>query len=115
MSTAFEARCAFFGAPAEEIYHGGAYMARDDVDALLFWHPSAVTTVITRSGLAMDSIRFVFDGLASDATDAAAKGVSALAAAYELREFDTARGDAIYESPLPAELGPFECLKPRRR
>ncbi len=78
----------FFGAPAEEIYHGGVYMARDgvfdDVDALLFWHPSAVTTVITRSGLAMDSIRFVFHGLASDATDAADKGINALTAAYEL-------------------------------
>ncbi len=76
----------FFGAPAEEIYHGGVYMVRDgvfdDLDALLFWHPSAVTTVISRSGLAMDSVRFVFHGRASDATDAASKGVNALTAAY---------------------------------
>ncbi len=32
----------------------------------------------------MNSIRFVFHGLASDATDAAAKGINALAAAYQL-------------------------------
>ncbi len=80
----------FFGAPAEEIYHGGVYMARDGVfdslDALLFWHPSAVSTVISRSGLAMDSVRFVFRGRASDATDAASKGVNALTAAYRFAD-----------------------------
>jgi len=80
----------FYRAPAEEIYHGGVYMVRegvfDDLDALLFWHPSAVTTVISRSGLAMDSVRFVFRGRASDATDAAAKGVNALTAAYRLAD-----------------------------
>jgi len=78
----------FYGAPAEEIYHGGVYMVReglfDDLDALLFWHPSSVTTVIGRSGLAMDSIRYVFHGRASDATDARDKGRNALDAAYEL-------------------------------
>lgn len=80
----------FFGAPAEEIYHGGVYMVRDgvfdDVDALLFWHPSAVSTVISRSGLAMDSVRFVFHGRASDATDAASQGVNALTAAYRFAD-----------------------------
>ena len=80
----------FFGAPAEEIYHGGVYMVRggvfDDLDALLFWHPSAVSTVISRSGLAMDSVRFVFRGRASDATDAASKGVNALSAAYRFAD-----------------------------
>lgn len=74
-----------YGAPAEEIYHGGVFMARagvfDDADTLLFWHPSSVTSVIARSGLAMDSVRYVYEGLASDATDAADKGRSALAAA----------------------------------
>jgi aminobenzoyl-glutamate utilization protein B len=78
----------FYGAPAEEIYHGGVYMVRDglfdDLDALLFWHPSSVTTVIGRSGLAMDSVRYVFHGRASDATDAKEKGRNALDAAYEL-------------------------------
>ncbi|HEY7696993.1 MAG TPA: M20/M25/M40 family metallo-hydrolase, partial [Vicinamibacteria bacterium] len=78
----------FYGAPAEEIYHGGVYMVReglfDDLDALLFWHPSSVTTVIGRSGLAMDSVRYVFRGLASDATDAPGKGRNAVSAAYEL-------------------------------
>lgn len=72
------------GAPAEEIYHGGVYMARagvfDDLDAILFWHPSTVTAVIARSGLAMESVKLVFHGLASDATDAADKGRNALAA-----------------------------------
>jgi aminobenzoyl-glutamate utilization protein B len=79
-----------YGAPAEEIYHGGVYMVRDgvfdDLDALLFWHPSSVTAVIGRSGLAMDSVRFVFRGRASDATDAPEKGRSALAAAYDLAD-----------------------------
>src|SRR5262245_33014377 len=46
-----------YGAPAEEIYHGGVYMVRegvfDDVDALLFWHPSSITMVIGRCGFAM--------------------------------------------------------------
>jgi aminobenzoyl-glutamate utilization protein B len=78
----------FYGAPAEEIYHGGVYMVRegafDDLDALLFWHPSSITAVIGRSGLAMDSVRFVFRGRASDATDAPEKGRNALAAAYDL-------------------------------
>jgi aminobenzoyl-glutamate utilization protein B len=78
----------FYGAPAEETYHGGVYMVRDglfdDLDALLFWHPSSVTTVIGRSGLAMDSVRYVFHGRASDATDAKEKGRNALDAAYEL-------------------------------
>lgn len=74
----------FFGAPAEEIYHGGVYMVRegvfDQLDALLFWHPSSVTTVISQSGLAMNSIRYLFKGLASDATDAAHLGRNALSA-----------------------------------
>ena len=77
-----------YGAPAEEIYHGGVYMVREglfaDLDALIFWHPSSVTTVIGRSGLAMDSVRYVFRGRASDATDAPEKGRNALNAAYEL-------------------------------
>jgi len=78
----------FYGAPAEEIYHGGVYMVREglfrDLDALLFWHPSSVTTVIGRSGLAMDSVRYVFRGRASDATDAPETGRNALTAAYAL-------------------------------
>ncbi len=112
----------FFGAPAEEIYHGGVYMARDgvfdDVDALLFWHPSTVTTVITRSGLAMDSIRFVFHGLASDATDAAAKGINALAAAYQLstaaeREKALWPEDAVLNHVL-VEGGTIPSIVPER-
>jgi aminobenzoyl-glutamate utilization protein B len=78
----------FYGAPAEEIYHGGVYMVREglfaDLDALLFWHPSSVTLVIGRSGLAIDSVRYVFHGRASDATDAKDKGRNALDAAYAL-------------------------------
>jgi aminobenzoyl-glutamate utilization protein B len=78
----------FYGAPAEEIYHGGVYMVReglfDDLDALLFWHPSSVTMVIGRSGLALDSVRYVFHGRATDATDARDKGRNALEAAYDL-------------------------------
>jgi aminobenzoyl-glutamate utilization protein B len=77
-----------YGAPAEEIYHGGVYMVRegafDDLDALLFWHPSSVTAVIGRSGLAMDSVRYAFHGRASDATDAKDQGRNALDAVYDL-------------------------------
>ncbi len=73
-----------FGAPAEEIYHGGVFMVRDGVfdglDALLFWHPSSVTGAISQSGLAMRSIKFVFAGRPSDATDARAAGRDALTA-----------------------------------
>jgi hypothetical protein len=36
--------------------------AFDDLDALLFWHPSSITAVIGRSGLALDSIRPSFAG-----------------------------------------------------
>jgi aminobenzoyl-glutamate utilization protein B len=78
-----------YGAPAEELYHGGVFMVREglfeDLDALLFWHPSSVTTVMGRSGLAMDSVRYAFHGRASDATDARDMGRSALDAAYELQ------------------------------
>ncbi|HSF14735.1 MAG TPA: amidohydrolase [Vicinamibacteria bacterium] len=93
----------FYGAPAEEIYHGGVYMVRagafDDVDALLFWHPSSVTTVIDRSGLAMDSVRFSFRGLASDATDAPEKGRNGLTSALQL---SSAVEKARVDWPAPA-------------
>jgi aminobenzoyl-glutamate utilization protein B len=86
----------FYGAPAEEIYHGGVFMVRagafDDLDALLFWHPSSVTTVIGRSGLAMDSVRFSYLGRPSDATDAADKGRNALSAAIRLSAAVNAHG-----------------------
>lgn len=79
-----------FGAPAEEIYHGGVYMVRagafNGLDALLFWHPSSVTTAIARSGLAMRSVKFVFTGVPSDATDAAESGRNTLTAIEMLNE-----------------------------
>ena len=82
------------GAPAEEIYHGGVYMVRagvfDDMDAVLFWHPSAVTLAIGQSGLAMTSVRYRFTGRPSDATDAAASGINALTAAEQLIQGVTA-------------------------
>ena len=110
----------FFGAPAEEIYHGGVYMVRDgvfdDLDALLFWHPSAVTTVISRSGLAMDSVRFVFHGRASDATDAASKGVNALTAAYRFADAVAGQSwpsDAVVNHVL-VEGGTIPSIIPER-
>ncbi len=76
------------GAPAEEIYHGGVYMVRagvfDDMDAVLFWHPSAVTLAIGQSGLAMTSVRYRFTGRPSDATDAAPLGINALTSTERL-------------------------------
>lgn len=110
----------FYGAPAEEIYHGGVYMVRaglfDDLDAVLFWHPSAVTTVISRSGLAMDSVRYVFGGRASDATDAASKGVNALSAAYRLAaaiDGETWPADAVVNHVL-LEGGTIPSIVPER-
>ena len=110
----------FFGAPAEEIYHGGVYMVRDgvfdDLDALLFWHPSAVTTVISRSGLAMDSVRFVFHGRASDATDAPSKGVNALTAAYRFADAVAGQSwpsDAVVNHVL-VEGGTIPSIVPER-
>ena len=110
----------FFGAPAEEIYHGGVYMVKDgvfdDLDALLFWHPSAVTTVISRSGLAMDSVRFVFRGRASDATDAASKGINALTAAYRFADAVAAQSwpsDAVVNHVL-VEGGTIPSIVPER-
>jgi len=76
------------GAPAEEIYHGGVYMVRagvfDDMDVVLFWHPSTVTMAIGRSGLAMRSVRYRFSGRPSDGTDAGALGINALESAERL-------------------------------
>ena len=76
------------GAPAEEIYHGGVYLVRagvfDDMDAVLFWHPSTVTMAIGRSGLAMSSVRYRFTGRPSDATDASALGINALSGVEQL-------------------------------
>jgi aminobenzoyl-glutamate utilization protein B len=108
-----------YGAPAEEIYHGGVYMVReglfDDLDALLFWHPSSVTAVIGRSGLAMDSVRYVFHGRASDATDARDKGRNALDAAYELaRRARTGWPDGAVVNHVLLEGGDVPSVVPER-
>ncbi len=109
----------FYGAPAEEIYHGGVYMVReglfDDLDALLFWHPSSVTAVIGRSGLAMDSVRYVFHGRASDATDAKDKGRNALDAAYELaKRAGTGWPDGAVVNHVLLEGGAIPSVVPER-
>jgi aminobenzoyl-glutamate utilization protein B len=93
-----------FGAPAEEIYHGGVYMVRegvfDDLDAILFWHPSSITAAISRSGLAMESVRFVFTGRPSDATDAAGKGRNALRAVEMLVTSEAGERDRFARSSV---------------
>jgi aminobenzoyl-glutamate utilization protein B len=109
----------FYGAPAEEIYHGGVYMVRDgafdDLDALLFWHPSSITLVIGRSGLAMDSVRYVFHGRPSDATDAKDKGRNALDAAYELaRETRAGWPDGAVVNHVLLEGGDVPSVVPDR-
>jgi aminobenzoyl-glutamate utilization protein B len=72
----------FYGCPAEETLVGKVYMARagvfDDLDAALTWHPSDFTRVKRGSALAMDSLRFAFEGEAAHAASAPEAGRSAL-------------------------------------
>ena len=72
----------FYGCPAEETLVGKVYMARagvfDDLDAALTWHPSDFTRVKRGSALAMDSVRFAFEGEAAHAAAAPEAGRSAL-------------------------------------
>jgi len=78
----------YFGCPAEEILVGKVFMARagvfDDVDAALTWHPNDTTHVLRKSSLALDSIRFRFDGTAAHAAASPESGRSALDAAQLL-------------------------------
>jgi aminobenzoyl-glutamate utilization protein B len=77
-----EGTVAFFGCPAEETLVGKTFMARagafDDLDAAVTWHPSDRTHPQLSSSLALDSVRFTFDGQSSHAAAAPESGRSAL-------------------------------------
>lgn len=72
----------FYGCPAEEILVGKVLMAHDgvfdDLDAAITWHPSDLTTPRLSRTLALDSIRFTFDGVSAHAAASPESGRSAL-------------------------------------
>ncbi len=74
-----------FGCPAEEALHGKVFMADRGafvgLDAVLAWHPAAVTQVKAAGGAAMDSLRFQFRGRTAHAAGGPHHGRSALDAA----------------------------------
>ena len=72
----------FYGCPAEEILVGKTFMARDgafdDLDAAITWHPGNQSTPWLASTLALDSIRFTFEGVSAHAAASPESGRSAL-------------------------------------
>ena len=71
-----------FGCPAEETLTGKAFMAKeglfDDLDVALVWHPDTCNSVMMSSTNAMNSVEFIFHGVASHAATNPEKGKSAL-------------------------------------
>ncbi|AOW80889.1 amidohydrolase [Halodesulfurarchaeum formicicum] len=72
----------FYGTPAEETIVGKVYMARagvfDDLDAALTWHPCDVTGPQRTSSLAVDSVKYSFEGTPAHAAQSPTAGRSAL-------------------------------------
>ncbi|MCO8243476.1 amidohydrolase [Haladaptatus sp. AB643] len=72
----------FYGCPAEETLVGKVFMARDGafdhLDAAITWHPSTLSTPTLDRSLAMDSIRFTFEGVSAHAAASPESGRSAL-------------------------------------
>lgn len=72
----------FFGCPSEEAYDGKMFMVRDGVfngvDAFLSHHPGQMNTAGLRSTNAVNSVKFIFKGLASHAAGSPEQGRSAL-------------------------------------
>jgi aminobenzoyl-glutamate utilization protein B len=72
----------YAGCPAEETLVGKVFMARagafDDLDAAITWHPSDLNTAQTDSSLALDSVRYSFEGEAAHAAASPESGRSAL-------------------------------------
>ncbi|MFB6086550.1 MAG: amidohydrolase [Halodesulfurarchaeum sp.] len=71
-----------YGTPAEESIVGKVYMARagafDDLDAALTWHPCDVSGPQRTSSLAVDSVKYSFEGTPAHAAQSPAAGRSAL-------------------------------------
>lgn len=72
----------YYGCPAEETLAGKVFMARegvfDDLDVALYWHPASMTALSHASMLAMNSVEFIFHGIAAHAAAAPHMGRSAL-------------------------------------
>ncbi|MFC4550473.1 MULTISPECIES: amidohydrolase [Halorussus] len=72
----------YYGCPAEETLVGKVYMARDgvfdDLDAALTWHPSQLSAPWKSQSLAMNSVRYEFEGRSAHAADSPESGRSAL-------------------------------------
>lgn len=72
----------YYGCPAEETLAGKVFMARegvfDDLDASLYWHPASMNALSHCSSLAMNSVEFIFHGVAAHAAAAPHMGRSAL-------------------------------------
>ena len=72
----------YYGCPAEETLVGKVYMARDgvfdDLDAALTWHPSHLSAPWKSRSLAMNSVRYEFEGRSAHAADSPESGRSAL-------------------------------------
>jgi aminobenzoyl-glutamate utilization protein B len=78
----FEGTIRFYGTPAEETIVGKVFMARagvfDDLDAALTWHPCDVTGPQRTSSLAVDSVKYRFEGTPAHAAQSPTAGESAL-------------------------------------
>lgn len=72
----------FYGTPAEETYSGKMFMVRDglynDVDAVLSHHPGSFNVAGMGSSLAINSVKFHFEGVSSHAAYTPFLGKSAL-------------------------------------
>ncbi|WP_135829399.1 amidohydrolase [Halorussus halobius] len=72
----------FYGCPAEETLVGKVYMARagvfDDLDAAFTWHPSQSSYPFMARTLAMNSVKYEFEGESAHAANSPESGRSAL-------------------------------------
>jgi aminobenzoyl-glutamate utilization protein B len=72
----------YYGCPAEETLVGKVFMARagvfDNLDAAVTWHPNDLTTPERASSLALDSVRYTFEGKSAHAAASPEAGRSAL-------------------------------------
>lgn len=79
---AIDGEVRFYGTPAEETIVGKPFMAKDgafdDLDAALAWHPCDVTGPQRSSSLAVDSVRYTFEGTPAHAAQTPTAGRSAL-------------------------------------
>ena len=82
----FDGTIVYIGTPAEETVGGKVDLVKagafDDIDAVFQMHLTTGETELNSRSLAIDSVEFTFEGVASHAAGAPWKGVNALDAAY---------------------------------